>query len=169
MQMTGTSNQTPSSACWTRRPRRPSRAASFCWARPSPGWGYSEHAVAGRCNGSKPRANKPTCTCLPVGLFHTNREVATPSSIFARRLHRRRSRAGSEWVELGIPIEIVAPALVQIVGRERAAVLLQHVGRRLDRAAARVHPALARQPVALAQIAGGAGGHDVGPDRAPAA
>src|SRR5271166_1961622 len=87
----------------------------------------------------------------------------------SRRPHQRRSRGGSERVELGVPVEIVAPALVQVVGRKRAAVLLQHVGRRLDRAAARVHPALARQPVALPQIAGGAGGDDVGPDRAPAA
>ena len=58
---------------------------------------------------------------------------------------------------------------MQIVGRERAAVLLQHIGRRLDRAVPRVHPALPRQAVALPQIAGAAGGHDVGPNGAPAA
>src|ERR1700730_10554929 len=71
-------------------------------------------------------------------------------------------------VELGVPVEIVAPALMQVVGREGAAILLQHVRRRLHRAVPRIHPALARQSIALEEIAGGAGGDDVGPDWAPA-
>src|SRR5215469_6693021 len=75
----------------------------------------------------------------------------------------------SERVELGVPVEVVAPALVQVVWREGAAILLKHVGRRLNRAVARVHLALPRQPVSLPQIAGGAGGHDIGPGRASAA
>jgi len=71
-------------------------------------------------------------------------------------------------IQLGIPVEIVAPALVQVIGRESAAVVLQHVGRRLHRLMARIHPALLRQPIAFQQIAPGAGSHDVGPQGPPA-
>src|SRR5260370_21198441 len=66
-------------------------------------------------------------------------------------------------IELAIPVEIIPPALVQIVGREGAAVLLQHVGRRLHRLLPWVEPALLRQPVALQEGAAAAGGDDVGP------
>src|SRR6516164_6485755 len=75
----------------------------------------------------------------------------------------------SVGVELGVPVKVVAPALMQVVWREGAPILLKHVGRRLNRAVARVHPALPGQPVSLPQIASGARGHDVGPDRTPAA
>src|SRR5258708_8892562 len=66
-------------------------------------------------------------------------------------------------IQLGIPVEIVAPALVQVVGREGAAVFLQHVGRRLDRALPRVHPALLRQAGVLSQNSAGAGGGQPAP------
>src|ERR1700730_7916553 len=58
---------------------------------------------------------------------------------------------------------------MQVVGRKGAAVCLQHMGRRLDWTVHRMHPALPRQQITLEEIAGGAGGDDVGPDRAPAA
>src|SRR6185312_2004246 len=71
--------------------------------------------------------------------------------------------------ELGIPVEEVAPALMQEVRRERPAVLLKQAGARLAGQVARIHAALARQPVALEQIAARAGGNHVFPDRAAAA
>src|SRR5439155_9984591 len=43
------------------------------------------------------------------------------------------------------------------------------MGRWLYWTVQRMHPALPRQPIALEEIAGGARGDDVGPDRAPAA
>src|SRR5580658_10650201 len=70
-------------------------------------------------------------------------------------------------LELAVPIEEVAPALMQEVGWEGAPVLLQQMGRRLTRQVARIHAALHRQSAAFEQIAGRAGGHDVLPCRAP--
>ncbi len=67
------------------------------------------------------------------------------------------------------PIQVVAPALVQVVWREGAAVLLQLPGRGLLRAHARMHVALARQLAALLQVAVAARGHDVLPGRPAAA
>jgi MFS family permease len=72
-------------------------------------------------------------------------------------------------IELDIPVEIVPPALVQVVGRERAAVVPELVRARYVGLGHRVHAALAGQAVALAQVAAGAGGEDVGPGRPPAA
>src|SRR5262249_15246176 len=60
----------------------------------------------------------------------------------------RRSR-----IELGIPIEIVEPALMQIVGREQPAVPMQLVHRGLERHLRRPHLGLRHGQVALAQIA----------------
>src|SRR4249919_265328 len=72
-------------------------------------------------------------------------------------------------IQLAVPIQEVAPALVQVAGREGAAVLLQFLRRRLDRRALHVHADLAQQPVALQEVARAAGSHDVGPGGAAAA
>src|SRR5215469_17394053 len=77
-------------------------------------------------------------------------------------------RRKSVRIELGVPVEVVTPAFVQVVGRERAAILLEHVGRRLHWGMPRIHSALPWQAVALPQIAGGASGYDIGPNRPPA-
>src|SRR5690606_31405188 len=82
--------------------------------------------------------------------------VPTPGS---RRLCR---------IELAIPIQEVAPALVQVVGREGAAVFLQFAGGRLVRGADRQHADMMRQAVALAQVARRAGGQHVAPGGATA-
>src|SRR5215218_9662504 len=66
-------------------------------------------------------------------------------------------------------MQVIAPALVQVVRREAPAVLLQFPTGRLPRRRPRVHVALLRQPVALAEVARAAGGADVVPGRAPAA
>src|SRR5204863_9635513 len=72
-------------------------------------------------------------------------------------------RSGRQLVllQLAVPIQEVAPALVQIAGRKGAAVLLQLDRRRLDREALQEHAALAHQPVALEQVARAAGGEEV--------
>src|SRR5262249_10252452 len=72
-------------------------------------------------------------------------------------------------LELAVPIQEVAPALVQVAWREGTAVFLQLLRRRLRRIAVEVHAALANEPVALQEIARAAGGDDIGPHRAPAA
>src|SRR6266850_6068787 len=72
-------------------------------------------------------------------------------------------------IQLAVPIQEVAPALVQVARWEGAAVLLQLLRRRLERRALQVHADLADQPVALQEIARAAGGHDVAPGGAPAA
>src|SRR5262249_13082838 len=72
-------------------------------------------------------------------------------------------------LELRIPVEIVGPTFMEIVGRKLTAVLLQRPGRRLVGVSAREHATFSRQPVALAQVAGRAGGADVRPHRAAAA
>src|SRR5207302_2019871 len=76
---------------------------------------------------------------------------------------------GLNRIELGIPIKKIPPTLVQVVWRERSAVLLERMGRGLRRSEARVHPAFMRQPTALQQIAGRAGSDDIVPGRPPAA
>src|SRR5262245_17295048 len=71
----------------------------------------------------------------------------TPAS--SQRLVARRSGL----VELAVPVQEVAPTLVQVAGRERPAVLLQLLRRRLERRALQVHADLAQQPVALQEVA----------------
>src|SRR5436190_17206981 len=78
------------------------------------------------------------------------------------------SRAEPSGLQLDVPVEIVAPALVEVIGREGAAVLLQLPAGRPERAAVDVHVRLLRRSAALAQVAGGAGGGDILPGRPPA-
>src|SRR4029453_15997929 len=70
--------------------------------------------------------------------------------------------------ELDVPVEIVAPALVQIVGREALAMVLQLPAGRPDRFPLNMHAGLARGPPALLEIAGRAGGGDILPAGPPA-
>ena len=73
------------------------------------------------------------------------------------------ARRASGLLKLGIPVKIVAPRFMQVVRRETAAIFLElpDVGR--DRHRKRRHPALFRQLVGLAKIAGAAGGDDMVP------
>lgn len=57
-------------------------------------------------------------------------------------------------IQLSIPVEIVEPAVVQIVRREQAAVAMELVHGGRERALARKHPCLRGRQVALAQVAG---------------
>ena len=71
-------------------------------------------------------------------------------------------------IEFGIPVEIIPPAFVQVIGRKGAAVFLQQiVVGCTGRAAGTCR--LLRQAAALLQVAAGAGGDDVFPDRPAAA
>src|SRR3546814_15733662 len=72
-------------------------------------------------------------------------------------------------IEFDVPVEEVIPAVVQAVGREGAAVLLQIPDRRLRRVAARSDAGLDRQSPAPPPVARNAGGDDVLPCGSPAA
>ena len=71
--------------------------------------------------------------------------------------------------EFRIPVEIVDPTIVQIVGWEQAAVAVQLKHRRLDRLLRRPHLGVAGHQTALFQIARRARRHDVVPSCQPAA
>src|SRR3954471_19690298 len=79
-----------------------------------------------------------------------------------------------EWLmgrlrlQLDIPVEIVAPARVEIVGREGATMLLKLPAGRPDRIAVRMHVRFVGRPPALAQVARCAGRRDILPRRPPA-
>ena len=73
----------------------------------------------------------------------------------------------SPRVEFGVPVKKIPPAFVQKVWREGATVFLELMGGRLLRSHERPHPADVRQPVALGEVARGAGGDDVVPGRSP--
>src|SRR3954471_11268611 len=72
-------------------------------------------------------------------------------------------------IELGIPIEIVEPAVVQVVRREAPAVAVQVVHARLERHLRRPHLGLVHRQVALPEIARRAGGDHVDPGGVAAA
>ena len=72
-------------------------------------------------------------------------------------------------IELGVPVQIIEPAVVQVVRREQPAVAVQVLHRGLERRLRRKHPRFVRRQVALAQIARRAGGDDVVPHRVAAA
>src|ERR1700758_4103142 len=74
----------------------------------------------------------------------------------------------SARIELGIPVQEVAPALVQIIGRESPPIFLQLECRGLFGSTLREHARLSRQPVALEQVAVRAGGDAVVPVPPPA-
>src|SRR3569623_3119344 len=69
-------------------------------------------------------------------------------------------------LQFDVPVKIVAPAVVEMVRWERAAVLLKLPTRRADRFAHDVHVCFRRRPTPLAQIARGAGRRDILPGRA---
>src|SRR5437868_12212158 len=66
-------------------------------------------------------------------------------------------------LEFDIPVEIVAPALVEVVGREAIAVILELPAGRADRLALNMHMRLARRAAALLEVARRAGGGDILP------
>src|SRR5262245_10484458 len=79
------------------------------------------------------------------------------------------SRGGSRSsLQLDVPVEVAPPALVEIIGREGAAVLLELPAGRAEGAAADLHMGLGRGAAAFPEVAGRAGGGDIVPGRAPA-
>src|ERR1700722_3209589 len=75
---------------------------------------------------------------------------------------------GASSLQLDVPVEVVEPAFVEVVGGESTAVFLQLVHARAVRAAVRVHVRLSGRAPALAEIAAGAVGDDFRPGRSPA-
>src|SRR5699024_3138753 len=80
------------------------------------------------------------------------------------------ARPCGEWsrLQFDVPVQIVAPAIVKIVGRETFAMILQLPAGRADRFALDMHVRLGGGPAALAKVARCAGGGDILPCRAPA-
>jgi len=74
-------------------------------------------------------------------------------------------RVAALRLQLGVPIQIVEPAFVEVVRREEPTIPVQVVHRRLERHLCRPHLGLVGREIALAQIAGRAGGHHVVPGR----
>src|SRR6266536_4839519 len=72
-------------------------------------------------------------------------------------------------LEYRIPIEIVEPALVQVVRREQPAVAMQVMHAGLERHLRRPHAGFGGRQVALPEIAVRAGGDHVDPGGMPAA
>src|SRR6266567_796887 len=62
--------------------------------------------------------------------------------------------ANSLRIQLRIPVEVIQPAVVQIVRREQAAVAMELVHGRGEGVLARKHPCLHRREIALAQVTG---------------
>ncbi len=81
---------------------------------------------------------------------------------------RRQGVSGSR-LQLGIPVEIVDPGIVQIVRRKQPAVIVQRRDRGLIGHLRRPHTRLARMLAALPQIACRTGGDDIVPCRLAAA
>src|SRR5580693_7009256 len=72
-------------------------------------------------------------------------------------------------LQLDVPVQIVQPAFVQVVGREPPAVVLEFVHRRAVGRAAWRDARFAGRAAALGEVAGRAGGDDVLPGGAAAA
>src|SRR5581483_8110148 len=66
-------------------------------------------------------------------------------------------------IELSIPVEIIEPAVVEIVRRKQASIAVKLMHRRCKRLLLRIHPRLLWRQIALFQIARGTRGHDVFP------
>ena len=66
-------------------------------------------------------------------------------------------------IELGVPIEVIEPAIVQVVWREQPAVAVKLMHRRCKRMLLRKHPRLLRREIALAQVTWRARRHHVFP------
>ena len=71
-------------------------------------------------------------------------------------------------IEFDVPVEIIAPAGVEEIGREAFAMVLQLPAGRADRLALDVHVRLARGAPALLEVARCACGGDILPARPPA-
>src|SRR5687767_10856922 len=91
-----------------------------------------------------------------------------PATSIAAAASRRRRRPIASSLQLDVPVEIVAPAFVKVVGREAPAILLQLPAGRPVGAAVEVHMRLERGPAALLEVARRAGGGDILPGRPPA-
>src|SRR4029079_6200607 len=86
----------------------------------------------------------------------------------SRLVMTRSNLVRNSGLELGVPVEIIEPAFVQIIWREEPTVAVQVVHRRLERHLRWPHPRFVRREVAFAQIARRAGRNDVVPGRVAA-
>src|SRR5216684_6283375 len=74
-----------------------------------------------------------------------------------------KSRPKPLRIEFGVPVQIIEPAIVQIVWREQPAVAMQLMHRRRERVLPWKHPRLVRRQIALAQVTRRTGRHHVFP------
>src|SRR5262249_43499804 len=113
--------------------------------------------------------------CAPATL---KMHVAASASKIARPLRRGCSQLimtnsnaeeAASGLQFGIPIEIVEPALVQVIRGEQSTIPMQVMHGGLERHLRRPHPRFAGREVAFAQVAGRASSHDIVPSGVPTA
>src|SRR5258705_13068254 len=104
---------------------------------------FSGGANIRKTSGATRREN---ADAYPLGSLKIESETAPERAL------RRPARAHPLRIELGIPVQIVEPAVVQIVRREQPAVASQLMNRPRERGLPRKHPRLVRRQVSLAQI-----------------
>src|SRR5258706_9420243 len=92
-------------------------------------------------------SRRENADAYPLGSLKIESETAPERAL------RRPARAHPLRIELGIPVQIVEPAVVQIVRRKQPAVAMQLMHRPRERGLPRKHPTLVRRQVSLAQIA----------------
>src|SRR5258706_5584615 len=92
-------------------------------------------------------SRRENADAYPLGSLKIESETAPERTL------RRPARAHPLRIELGVPVQIIEPAIVQIVRREQPAVAVQLVHRRRERRLPWKHPRLVRRQVSLAQIA----------------
>src|SRR5437764_323880 len=111
----------------------------------------------------KTSSRRRCCACL---LACASRRLVLSSSTATRRPRSAISSMAClpySGIELGVPIEIVQPAVVQIIRRKQPSVAVQVVHAGLERHLRRPHARLVGGHVALLEIAGRACRDDVYP------
>ena len=96
------------------------------------------------------------------------RRPISNASAIAQLLRHAGWSPGYSRVKFDIPVEPVAPAGVEVIGWETAALILQLPVGRADWGDVEAHMRLFWRPPAFFKIAGGAGGRDIFPCRPPA-
>src|SRR5689334_5972329 len=98
---------------------------------------------------------------MPLLVVLARRSAASSATSPSRAVVSQDARALR--IELGVPIKIIQPAIMQIVRRKQPPVAVQLVHRRRERMLSRKRPGLLRRQIALAQIAWRACGDHVFP------
>src|SRR5579872_395542 len=88
---------------------------------------------------------------------------STPARGFMGSPIRKPADPQASWIEFGVPIEVIEPAIVQIVRRKQPAVAVELMHGRREGLLFWEHPRLLRRQTAFTKIARGTGGDHVFP------